>query len=111
MIVQSMKIRWNGIDVRQTTFTWTVELKAVSSNWACSKRKYTYKEIESWKGFVDSLKSEDDSKLFIEMLNDCQKYALAIDAKKTSFLKEPLIVALLLAQHIMIWSWSNADLL
>ena len=32
-------------------------------------------------GFVDSLKSEDDSKLFIEMLNDCQKYALAIDAK------------------------------
>jgi hypothetical protein len=35
------------------------------------------KEIESWKGFADSLKSEEDKKLFLKMLNDCQRYALA----------------------------------
>jgi hypothetical protein len=32
------------------------------------------KEIESCRGFADSLKSEEDRKLFLKMLNDCQKY-------------------------------------
>jgi hypothetical protein len=36
-------------------------------------------EIESWKGFADSLKSEDDKKLFFKMSNGCRKYALAIN--------------------------------
>ena len=27
------------------------------------------KEIESWKGFADSLKSEEDKNLFLKMLN------------------------------------------
>jgi hypothetical protein len=39
------------------------------------------KEIESWKGFVDSLQSEEDTKLFLKMLNDCHKYAVAMNAK------------------------------
>jgi hypothetical protein len=56
------------------------------------------KEIESWKGFADSLKSEEDKNLFLTMLNNCQKYALAINAKETPFLTEPLIMALLLTQ-------------
>jgi len=60
------------------------------------------KEIESWKGFADSIKSEEDKNLFLTMLNDCQKYALAINAKETPFLTEPLIMALLLSQHKMI---------
>jgi hypothetical protein len=30
------------------------------------------KEIESWKGFVNSLKSEDDRKLFPKMLEDAR---------------------------------------
>ena len=60
------------------------------------------KEIESWKGFADSLKPEEDKKLFLKMLNDCQKYALAINAKETPFPTEPLIMALLLTQHKMI---------
>ena len=38
------------------------------------------------------------------MLNDCQKYALAINAKETPFLIEPLIMALVLTQHKII-SW------
>jgi hypothetical protein len=57
------------------------------------------KEIESWKGFADSLNSEEDKKLFLKMLNDCQRYALAINAKETPFPTEPLIMALLLTQH------------
>ena len=60
------------------------------------------KEIESWKGFADSLKSEEDRKLFVEMLDKCQKYALAIIAKGKPFPTEPLIMALLLEQHKMI---------
>jgi hypothetical protein len=62
------------------------------------------KEIESWKGFADSLKSEDDKDLFLKMLNDCQKYALAINAEEMPFPTESLIMALLLTQHKMI-SW------
>jgi hypothetical protein len=38
------------------------------------------------------------------MLTDCQKYALAINAKETPFPTEPLIMVLLLTQHKMI-SW------
>ena len=43
------------------------------------------KEIESWRGVADTLKSEEDRKLFLKMLNDCQKYALAINTKETPF--------------------------
>jgi len=60
------------------------------------------KEIESWKGFASSLESEDDRKSFLKMLNDCQKYALAINAKETPFPTEPLIMALQLVQRKMI---------
>jgi hypothetical protein len=28
------------------------------------------KEIESWRGFADTLESEEDRKLFLKMLND-----------------------------------------
>ncbi len=60
------------------------------------------KEIESWKGFADSLKSAEDKRLFLKMLNNCQKYALAINDKGTPFQTEPLIMVLLLIQHKMI---------
>jgi hypothetical protein len=60
------------------------------------------KEIESWKGFANSLKSEKDRQLFNKMLNDCYKYATAINAKGEPFPTEPLIMSLLLSQHKMI---------
>jgi hypothetical protein len=60
------------------------------------------KEIVSWKGFADSLKSEKDRQLFNKMLNDCYKYATAINAKGEPFPTEPLIMSLLLSQHKMI---------
>jgi hypothetical protein len=36
------------------------------------------------------------------MLNKCHKYTLAMNAKETPFLTEPLIMSLLLSQHKMI---------
>ena len=60
------------------------------------------KEIESWKGFANSLSSKEDRELFSSMLNDCYKYATAINAKGQPFPAEPLIMALLLSQHKMI---------
>jgi len=60
------------------------------------------KEIES-KSFVDNLSSkEEDRDLFENMLNDCYKYAAAINAKGEPFPTEPLIMALLLSHHKMI---------
>ena len=58
-------------------------------------------EIESWKGFADSLPAED-RRTFTKMLNDCYKYAKAINAKAQPFPSEPVIMALLFSQHKMI---------
>ena len=60
------------------------------------------KEIHSWTSFGTSLSSEEDRRLFETMLNDCYKYAAAINAKGEPFPAEPLIMALLLSQHKMI---------
>jgi hypothetical protein len=60
------------------------------------------KEIESWRVFADGLRSEEDKKLFLDMLQKCQKYSRAINAKGRPFPTEPLIMALLLEQHKMI---------
>ncbi|MFZ0326678.1 MAG: hypothetical protein WBP64_15315 [Nitrososphaeraceae archaeon] len=58
-------------------------------------------EIEAWKGFTDSLRAKD-KELFIEMLNDCCKYALAINTKGEPFPAESLLMALLLEQQKII---------
>jgi hypothetical protein len=59
------------------------------------------KEIESWKGFADSLPTED-RKTFTKMLNECYKYAKTINAKAQPFPSEPVIMALLFSQHKMV---------
>ena len=41
------------------------------------------KEIELWRSFVDSLSSTKDRDLFSNMLNDCYKYATAINEGST----------------------------
>jgi hypothetical protein len=51
------------------------------------------KEIESWRGFADSLNSQQYKELFNKMLNDCHKYAAAIKYKREPFPTEPLIMA------------------
>jgi len=60
------------------------------------------KEIDSWKGFANSLSSSNDKKLFMKMLNDCYKFASAVNAKGEPFPSEPLIMALLFSQHKII---------
>jgi hypothetical protein len=67
------------------------------------------KEIQSWTAFVDSLSSKEDRELFKSMLNDCYKYAAAINAKGEPFPSEPLIMALLLSQHKMI-DWLTKEI-
>lgn len=44
------------------------------------------KEIESWKGFADSLSSSEERELFMKMLNDCYKYAIVQMLKASLFL-------------------------
>jgi hypothetical protein len=63
-------------------------------------------EIESWKGFADSLLDEDRD-TFMIMLNDCYKYSKAINAKARPFPTEPLTMALLFSQHKLI-EWLKA---
>jgi hypothetical protein len=48
-----------------------------------------------------SIFAEKDRKLFLKCC-DCQSYALAINARETSFLTEPLIMVLLLTQHKLV---------
>jgi hypothetical protein len=43
------------------------------------------KEIESWKAFADSLKSEEEKKIFLGMLEKCHKCAIAINARGNHF--------------------------
>jgi hypothetical protein len=58
-------------------------------------------EIDSWKGFADSLLSED-RQTFNKMLNDCYKYSKTINVKGRPFPTEPVIMALLFSQHKLI---------
>ncbi len=58
--------------------------------------------IESWKGLADSLPTEKDRKTLMKMLNNCYKYAKAINAKAQPFPAEPVIMALFFSQHKMI---------
>jgi hypothetical protein len=69
------------------------------------------KEIESWSGFPDSLQTEEDRKLFIkEMLNECYKYSIAINAKSEPFSTKPLLMALLLSpQKVIDWLLSQTS--
>lgn len=67
------------------------------------------KEIESWRGFSESLRAED-RELFRKMLNDCYRYAQAINAKGEPFPAESLLMALIFSQHKMIgWLVSRLE--
>ena len=68
-----------------------------------SNKEFLTKEIQSWKGFADSLHLERDREIFEKILNDHYRYtAAAINAKGEPFPSEPLIMALLLLQQKMI---------
>jgi hypothetical protein len=63
-------------------------------------------EIESWKGFADSLDSDKEKELFKKMLNDYCNYAgIVVNAKGKYFPSEPLIIALILSQQKKMINW------
>jgi hypothetical protein len=64
------------------------------------------KEIESWKGFADSLDSDKEKELFKKMLNDYCNYAdIVVNAKGKYFPSEPLVIALILLQYKKMINW------
>ena len=67
------------------------------------------KEIESWKGFANGLSTDEDRKVFMEMFDNCHKYAKAINAKGRPFTTEVVIMALLFSQHKLI-EWLEAQI-
>ena len=67
------------------------------------------KEIKSWEGFGDRLPTEEDKAVFKKILNDCYKYAVAINAKGNPFPSEPLIMSLMLSQHKLV-NWLTSEL-
>jgi hypothetical protein len=62
------------------------------------------KEIETWRGFIDKLTSEEDKAVLTKLLNDCYEYSVAINvhAQTHAFPSESLIMSLLLIQHKLI---------
>jgi hypothetical protein len=60
------------------------------------------REIESWKGFEDALKTEEDRVLFKRMLNNCYKYSTAVNSKGDLFPTEAVLMSLILQQQKMI---------
>jgi hypothetical protein len=62
------------------------------------------KEIETWRGFIDKLPSDDDRQIFSKLLDDCYKYSVAINihTELHPFPSESLIMSLLLSQHKLI---------
>jgi hypothetical protein len=56
------------------------------------------KEIASWEGFAYSLRGED-RELFDRMLEDCHRYAAAVNAKGEPFPAEALLMAVMFSQQ------------
>ena len=58
-------------------------------------------EIETWKGFADTLRGEDRS-LFLQMLEQCYRYERAINSKGEYYSAESLLMVLVFLQHKII---------
>ena len=59
------------------------------------------KEIETWRGFINKLPSDEDKVVLTKLLNECYIYSVAINihAQSHPFPSESLIMSLLLIQH------------
>ena len=45
------------------------------------------KEIETWRGFIDKLPTDEDKSILKKLLNDCYRYSIANTIRKSSFYK------------------------
>ncbi|HJU13576.1 MAG TPA: hypothetical protein VJ792_03895 [Candidatus Nitrosotalea sp.] len=59
------------------------------------------REIESWKGFADGLRAEDQ-RMFRQMLSKCYRHVRAINAKGEALPTESLLMSLILSQQQLI---------
>ena len=62
------------------------------------------KEIETWRGFIDKLPTDEDKSILTKLLNDCYRYSIAMNdhSQMHPFPSESLIMSLLLIQHKLI---------
>jgi hypothetical protein len=62
------------------------------------------KEIETWRGFIDKLPTDEDKSILTKLLNDCYRYSIAMNdhSQIHPFPSESLIMSLLLLQHKLI---------
>ncbi len=60
------------------------------------------REIETWRGFIEKLPLDEDKAIMTKLLDECYKYAVAINSHDHPFPAEPVIMALLLSQHKLI---------
>ena len=60
------------------------------------------REIETWRGFIEKLSTDEDKVVFTKLLDSCYKYAIAINNHDHPFPDEPVIITLLLSQHKLI---------
>jgi hypothetical protein len=60
------------------------------------------REIETWRGFIEKLPSDEDKVVMTKLLDSCYKYAIAINSHDHPFPTEPVIITLLLSQHKLI---------
>jgi hypothetical protein len=62
-------------------------------------------EIESWKGFADSLHTKEDKEHFKEMLREYYQYSIVLRVEPESFPSEELVLALISSQYKKIIQW------
>lgn len=62
------------------------------------------KEIETWRGFIDKLSTDEDKAVSSKLLENCYKYSVALNdhAQTHPYRSKSLILALLLTQHKLI---------
>jgi hypothetical protein len=62
------------------------------------------KEIETWRGFIDKLPTDEDKSILTKLLNDYYRYSIAMNdhAQEHPFTTKSLIMSLLLIQHRLI---------
>jgi hypothetical protein len=62
------------------------------------------KEIETWRGFIDKLHTDEDKVVLTKLLDSCYEYSLAMNehVREHPFPSESLIMSLLLIQHKLI---------
>jgi len=55
-------------------------------------------EIESWKPFIDALRAEERA-IVKDLIEQCWRYASAIESSKKTYLVEPFFLTILLIQE------------